>query len=209
VSAHIGDQAALYALGALDDAERNEVDAHVASCDACAALLGIAEDQVTSMVDADAQYALPAASAPVVARARGRLPLPAFAALAAVLIMGFVTSGYFWQQSQTMHAAMVAENEAMSRLAAGPFRTVAFSPMQGAGDARVMYGPTGAWYVVVVRGASKALQVAWMHDGERTMLGTAQQRGGMAMLYLPQSHRMDQLALMDGETVVAEARLAY
>jgi hypothetical protein len=29
------------------------------------------------------------------------------------------------------------------------------------------------------------------------------------MLYLPKSHRMNQLALVDGQEVVAEAQLAY
>ena len=108
-----------------------------------------------------------------------------------------------------MHESMVAENAAIKQLAAGPFRTAAFAAMSDGSDARVMYSPDGSWYVVLVRGATRALQVAWMHDGERTMLGTAQPHGDVAMLYLPRSHRMDQLALVDGPTVVAEAQLAY
>jgi hypothetical protein len=48
-----------------------------------------------------------------------------------------------------------------------------------------------------------------MHDGEQTMLGQAVPHGDVAMLYLPKSHRMDQLALMDGAQVVAQASLRY
>jgi hypothetical protein len=41
------------------------------------------------------------------------------------------------------------------------------------------------------------------------MLGTAMPHGDVALLYLPKSKRMDQLALMDGEQVVASAQLAF
>ena len=37
---HVGDDAALYALGALDDAQRDACDLHASACPACAALLG-------------------------------------------------------------------------------------------------------------------------------------------------------------------------
>jgi hypothetical protein len=41
------------------------------------------------------------------------------------------------------------------------------------------------------------------------MLGNAVPNGNVAMLYLPKSHRMDRLALMDGDRVVAEATLSW
>ena len=75
--------------------------------------------------------------------------------------------------------------------------------------ALVMYAPSGAWYVIVVRNASKTLHVAWLHDGKQTMLGDAVAHEGTAMLYLPKSHRMEQLALMDGPQVVAQAALHH
>jgi hypothetical protein len=72
-----------------------------------------------------------------------------------------------------------------------------------------MYALDGSWYVVVVRNPSKSLSVAWMHDGVHTMLGNAVPNGNVAMLYLPKSHRMDRLALMDGDRIVAEAALSW
>ncbi len=72
-----------------------------------------------------------------------------------------------------------------------------------------MYGTDGTWYVVVVLDPSRPLAVAWMHDGERTMLGSVIPRGNLAMLYLPKSHRMDRLALMDGDRIVAQATLSW
>jgi hypothetical protein len=48
-----------------------------------------------------------------------------------------------------------------------------------------------------------------MHDGQQTMLGDTVPHGRVAMLYLPKSHRMEQLALMDGPRIVALAQLPY
>ena len=216
MSEHIGDDAALYALGILDEVSRRRIDAHVAACDSCAAEIGNAEAEVATLAAAETQYRPPAAfaapAAPPIARPKPRARpswFPMAIAAAAVLLFGVSPFMYMWQENRAMRESMVAENAAIKQLAAGPFRTAAFAAMSDGSDARVMYSPDGSWYVVVVRGATRALQVAWMHDGERTMLGTAQPHGDVAMLYLPRSHRMDQLALVDGPTVVAEAQLAY
>jgi anti-sigma factor RsiW len=215
MSDHIGEDAALYALGMLDEVSQRRVEAHAASCAACAALLSQAEDDVATLAAAEPQHRLPQgfaapAPAPAQAKTRSRAPwLSWAAAAAAVLVFGIAPLAYMWQQNRAMHESMVAEGAAMKQLADGRFRTASFATMNDGSDARVMYSPDGSWYVVVVRGATKALQVAWMHDGQRTMLGTAQPHGDVAMLYLPRSHRMDQLALVDGPTVVAEAQLAY
>jgi len=208
VSAHIGDDAALYALGAFDEGERARIDEHVLQCDACAQLLGTAEDDVARMVAAapGMEGSLPTRTV----AARRRPAWLAYAgAIAAALVIGLVPSFYFWEQDRAMHETMVANADAMSRLAHSPFRSADFTGMEGGSTARVMYGADGSWYVVLVRGASHALHVVWMHDGQQTMLGTAAPHGDVAMLYLPKSHRMDQLALVDGQRVVAEAQLAY
>jgi len=209
---HLDEAADLYAIGALDDAERDAVDRHVAGCNACARLLGAAEDRVAVLVASEVQH-VPPAQLERRGNALVRREPPRWrafgAAVAAALIVGLLPSAYFWQQNQSMHAAIVAQTEAMNRVALMPHRSDAFSEMSDGSAARVMYAPDGSWYVVMVRGTSKALSVAWMHGGQRTMLGTATLHGQVAMLYLPRSHRMDQLALMDGERVVAEAQLAY
>lgn len=209
---HLGEAADLYAIGALDDSERAAIERHVEGCEECARLLGAAEDRVAALAEADVRHVPPAQLerriVSLVYRQPAR-PLGFIPAIAAALVIGLLPSAYFWQQNQAMHATMVADAEAMNRVASMPHRSAAFSKMSDGSAARVMYAPDGSWYVIFVRGASRALSVAWMHDGERTMLGTATPHGPVAMLYLPKSHRMDQLALMDGEQVVAEAQLAY
>lgn len=202
--------AALYALGALDDVRRLAVERHLRGCAACLRRIGEAEDEVARLAAAQPERPLPAGLiAPQPPRKPVPRGVPAWAALAAVLVAAAIPSGYFWQQTQVMHRTMRLQADVVNRLAATPFRTAAFRGMGTGTSARVMYAPDGSWYLVVVRGASRPMQVAWMHAGERTTLGAAEAHGEVAMLYLPQSHRMDRLALMDGPRVVAEATLAY
>ncbi len=212
MTAHISDDTALYALGALSDGERAAIDAHVRSCSSCAALLGAAEQDVAFVASMEPQHEVPVLLGGRIARTLDRRSRPQwqpFAALAAAFVIGLLPSAYFWQQNQSLHSAMSAQSAAIQRVASAPHRMAHFQGMNDRGSASVMYAPDGSWYVVLVRDVSKSLEVAWMHDGEKTMLGTAEPHDGIAMLYLPQSHRMDQLALMDGARTVAVADLSY
>jgi anti-sigma-K factor RskA len=219
---HVEDLAALYALGALSDEARAAVDAHLRECSACAQAIGEAENDVASIVASEPQYQAPAALDARIGRllepprpiesARSRAYRPSWpymAAVAAALVLGLMPSAYFWSANRSMHGAMVAQNDAMAHITVMPHRTAHFQMARSSAPADVMYAPDGSWYVVVVRGASKPLSVAWMHDGQQTMLGSAVPKGNVAMLYLPKSHRMDRLALMDGDRVVGEAALSW
>ncbi len=220
MNGHIGDSAALYALGALDDAERAAIDAHVIGCEQCARLLGAAEEDVTQVVSAERAIDAPpqleqrihrtlGAPTATVAPRPWRLA-PAFvAAVAAAFVIGILPSLFLARQNESMHGVMRTDVAALNRLTASPHRTATFRGLNGAASARVMYGPDGSWYVIVVTDTQRALDVAWMHDGAQTTLGTAVPHDRVAMLYLPKSHRMDRLALMDGTVVVAEASLTY
>ena len=208
---HVGEAAALYAIGALEIDERRAIDEHVSACEQCARVLGEAEAEVTLLIEADVRYALPATvTALRPPAARQRLWRPAMAVdAAAALVIGLIPTAYFWQQDRVMHETMLADARAMDRVATQKHRMAAFEGMQPGSEAKVMYAPDGSWYVVLVTGAQKALQLVWMHDGTQTPLGTANPVGDVALVYLPKSHRMEHLALMDGNRTVAEAQLAY
>ena len=217
---HVEDRAALYALGALPDDERAAIDAHLRECSACTEAVGAAEEDVALIVSTEPQHGAPPALAARIDRLvqprslegmrRYRRPAwPYPAAIAAALLLGLLPSAYFWSENHTMHGAMLAQSNAMGRLASGSHRTARFRPTSPSPPAEVMYALDGSWYVVVVRNPSKSLSVAWMHDGVNTMLGNAVPNGNVAMLYLPKSHRMDRLALMDGDRIVAEAALSW
>lgn len=197
MSDHIGDDAALYALGMLDENEATIVDRHVAMCEACTILLAQAHDDVAAVASAQAQHDVPQKRS-----ARGRWG--SMFAIAATFVIALLPSAYFYERMNAMHQQVVANADMMSHLAHA-HRSVAFA----GSNAMVMYGNDGSWYCVVVRDAKRALAVAWMHDGEKTMLGTTELTGDVAVLYLPKSHRMDQLALMSDGQVVGQASLAY
>lgn len=219
IDEHVGELAELYALGALDEGERAAVDRHLIRCSVCAQSVAAAERDVALIASLETQYSAPVelqARIEHIVRARSSAIAPlsqrawAFpAAIAAALVVGLLPSIYLGMENRAMHGEMLAQNAAMERVVAMPHRTVAFTPMPGGPAARVTYAPDGSWYIVMVSSVSKPLAVVWMHDGERSMLGHASPRGNVAMLYLPKSHRMDKLALMDGDRVVAEAALSW
>lgn len=209
---HDTERAALYALGALNESEVHEFERHARTCPQCARAIGDAERDVALLVALQPQHQPPLELTARVQRAlRPPTPLPyhpwRFGTVAAALLIGLLPSAWLWQENRSMHAVMTEQSAAMDRLASVPHRTAPFTGMPQGMQATVAYAPSGAWYVILVRGLSKRLSVAWMHDGAKTMLGDAVPHGGTAMLYLPKSHRMDQLALMDGERVVALAQL--
>ena len=201
---HLGENAALYALGALDERERIDVDRHVLVCDACCRLLAQAEADVTAIEASRAQLEPPRAlRAPRTAPVRAHTS-PWLAAAAAIVI-ALLPAGYLLHQNTVMHAAMTSDEQALARIAASPHRTTRFSGM----DADVMYGSDGSWYCVVIRGARAGMNVVWPHDGVQTMLGTATPHGDVALLYLPVSHRMDRLTIQQDGRVVAQAQLVF
>jgi Putative zinc-finger len=202
MTSHIGEDVALYALGLLNEREQQVVDAHVASCEACGQLLAQAYDDVAAMAETQPQLTMPARQH----RARRAIRWhPAFVAIAAAIVLALLPSSYFYEQNRAMHQTMVANADALARIASTPHRMAPFSGT----TANVMYAKDGSWYCVVVRGAKKPMDVAWMHDGRQTMLGTAVPHGNVAVLYLPRSHRMDQLALLADDRMVGQARLVF
>jgi hypothetical protein len=209
---HLGDAAALYALGALESQELAAFDEHLEGCDACRRLLAQAQADVAAMVAAQEQLEAPDALRERIARSlasasgpQGSARAGIWAALAAAVVIAFLPAFYMHGQNVAMQQALATDAQAMIRVATSPHRTASFAGT----DARVMYGPDGSWYCIVVRGASAPLHVVWPHDGRQTMLGTAVPHGSVALLYLPQSHRMDELSLMVGDRVVGQAQLVF
>lgn len=191
---HIGDDAALYALGLLDEDERLAVDAHVRTCDTCRAILASAEDDVTAIAQADVQHRKPAPS---------RF---AWYALAAVFIVGLVTSTGLFMQNRELERDSDRQQAAIAAMVSTPHRDVAFA---GSANAHVMYAADGSWYCIVVPHADRSMHVMWKHDGTATDLGSTHVVGDSGMLYLPNSHPMDQLELVAEQTVVGKAQLVF
>jgi len=204
---HIDDLAELYALGALDDLERKRVDAHVATCAPCARRLGEAERAVTAAIEADPPYEpSPALRARLgasldAARPRARIatvPRGWFAVAAAIAILALPV-GFVMRGSMAPESGQFADaNFKMMKL-----QTVAMS-------AHVTYAKSGDFYAVMVKHPMRALRVAYVHpDGTMETIGTVEMHGDTGVAVMPIDHKMLELALVDGTTVVAEADLTF
>ncbi len=214
---HIDENAELYALGSLDDLERVRVERHVAQCAQCAARVHEAENAVAGLAEA-----LPSHAAPIGLHARlqrsigsnatRRAPLwrSVPAAIAAALILALIPTWVAVDRSRHAAVAMHQDERALATLANSPFRRAQFmSPQNRPMPAKVLYGMHGDWYYVVVMHPKPDMQVAYVHDGQMEMLGPVAMHGESGTLYLPVNHKMDELALLEGNKVVANAHLAY
>jgi hypothetical protein len=215
VTEHIDELAELYALGSLDDLERLRVERHVSQCTVCASRLHEAEETVTAVAEAQPLHSPPP-------RLRGRLlqsieraPRRSAwrtwpAAVAAVLILALIPTWIAVDRSRTAQVAMQQDERALAMLASAPFHRAQFmSPANRPMDAKVLYGMRGDWYYVVIMHPKPGMQVAYMHDGKMEMLGNIALHGESGTLYLPVNHKMEQLALLQGHTVVGAAHLVY
>ena len=112
MSAHIGDSAALYALGTLNADEHADVETHVATCEACARLLAQACDDVTLMVETQTQHDVPLQLG---TRTRGlfnptrRTGNFRSVALAAAIAIALLPSAYLLHVNRTIEHRMDAE----------------------------------------------------------------------------------------------------
>lgn len=222
MSDHIEELAPLYALGSLDDLERAKIERHIVDCENCRMHLHYAEDAVAQLAQAQAR---PEHEAPpslkrrldesLATPPRRRLLTwhPLLGAVAAAIVLAFIPTWVAVDRNSAL-LAMHQDELALARLAdAGTQISHAqfMSPKNPTEpmNAKVLYGPHGDWYYVVVMHPRPGMQVAYVHDGRMEMLGSVAMHGDSGTLYLPVNHKMDELALMEGSTVLADAHLVY
>lgn len=212
MNVHIGENAELYAAGLLDDPDARQLETHVRTCEPCAQLLADAGEAVAAIESARTALSPPSrlgrrlheSTRSHAAQHRWTFGLAAAAALAIALIPTWVAV----DRTREI-AAMNADEQALARIARAPSVQRAAFMAGGHAMGNVLYGKRGDWYYVVVMHPSAQMQVAYVHDGQREMLGKIAVHGASGTLYLPIDHRMNELALIEGGTVIADARLAY
>jgi len=214
MNGHIEEQADLYALGMLDARERSEVERHAASCEQCAARIERARDDIALIEGTRTQIRPPSSLAARlrdstrgvgVVQHRVTIALAFAAALAISLLPTWVAV----DRNRTLRTAMSSDEQALARMASAPAMRRATFMAGKAPMGKVLYGPHGDWYYVIIMKPKPNMQIAYLHSGAREMLGTLAMHGASGTLYLPVNHRMDELALMDGGRIVADAHLVY
>ncbi|MBV8074668.1 MAG: zf-HC2 domain-containing protein [Candidatus Eremiobacteraeota bacterium] len=146
MSAHLGDDLELYALGDLSSGERAKVEAHVADCAECARALGEAEQSL-----AELSGLLPSYRAPRRPQQRGRWSRLTGGALAAAFVVGMIVAG--GTVGYLDHTAVVANDDARARVAMlhSHFAHVPLEPVAaGAPRAKIVYPPDRSWLYAIV-----------------------------------------------------------
>lgn len=166
---HIGESAELYAVGALDPAERNAVDAHIAGCMQCRRRVGEAEETVLALERGrGADSAAVERSAPLpFARRRMLWLLPLTAAAAFIVGLLFPRAA---PQHDAATLAMIGSH---------------FSHAQFVGSgppAKVIYARDRSWYYVIVVG-NERYGVYGVREGRSVMLGSIEPHGATSELF--------------------------
>lgn len=192
---HIGEAAELYAIGALDAAERTAVDAHIARCSECARRVGEAEETVLAL-ERDVRVD-PLASAIAVPLHVRRREVPAWSlavAAAAALIVGTLLPGIF-AQHDTPTLAMIHSH----------FNHAQFAGLN-APAAKVIYARDRSWYYVIVEGSHR-YDAYGVRDGQSVPLGATEPRGATSELFWQHKEQFDRIELREGGKAIEAASI--
>lgn len=207
---HLGDEAELFALGALEDAERSAAARHVALCAACRERVAAAE-----LVMASLAAAVPAAEPPASigrrlrASARGGRPRNAGPfALAATVALAFVGLG---SQTLLLSNREAAEDRALATIVSSHFNHVSAVTRGDSGvSAKVLYARDGAWIFVIARTHESGTLHAFARTPTADVdLGALATSGETASLLVRPAKPIGTVVIKRGDTEVATATLNY
>jgi anti-sigma factor RsiW len=200
---HLEEDAELYALGALPDAERAAAEAHIAQCDACARRIGEAEGTVAVLVRPQAPSSqLDRRVHAIFAR---RSNVRAFYPLvAAALIVALLPGTFFWQRDRDLRASDAVSRQAVAAMIHSHFLHAQFVKLSpDAPAAKAIFARNGAWlYVIAVTGRDLTLSAGGRVLGE--LSGTGNERA----LFVERPPATKSLLLSDGARVLAHAAVA-
>jgi anti-sigma factor RsiW len=208
---HLGDDAELYALGALEPAEQAAVEAHLAECEDCSVRVGQAEEVAAALAAALPQYEPPARLG---ARLSGRYgsaaPLRGGTIYAAFALAAAIVAGFFGWQNLSFRSQQAQQTLAFTTMVNSHFLHV---PMQrsnpAAPNAKVLYARDGAWVYVLADKPVNGLHVVLLRNGVQRDAGTLAVAGGAASLFVPDAGRPDEVMLTDAAGPKSAATLAY
>jgi len=213
---HLGDDAELYPLGALDDDAARAVERHIAGCTLCAER--VAQAQLVAASLASALPALEPSSAlqrrlshavRPERRAGGR-----FAnwnvwsvALAAVFALALLALGW---KTLALRGQLAADDLALVTVVHSHFNHVSMTP-QSANPvaAKILYARDGSWLYVIADKPGGTLHAIAHTAGGTVDLGVPAASGQTATLLVRPSARVESLVLQRDGTTVASATLVY
>jgi Putative zinc-finger len=209
---HIGDDAELYALGALDAVESAAVERHIAACSECAARVVDAQGVAASLASA-LPGAAPSASldrrihevALRPAQFRARSSSLWQYAVAAVFALAFLGAGF---QALRLHGQLADQDVALATVVHSHFNHVSMTPISASSvAAKVLYARDGSWVYVIADHPGGDLHVMSIGAGGRTDLGALHSNGQTASLLIRPVARIQSIVLQRDGVPVATATL--
>lgn len=199
---HVGEDAELYALGALDEAGAARVERHVRDCGSCARRVGEAEATVLQLVPA--QDAAPPLGVLRFERRAARAGWPA--AVAAALLIGLLP----WGMSRLHPAAGSGADQAQTAMLDGHFAHAPFvARVPGAPRGKLIYALRGGWLYVIVAPGRDALDVAVVRAHTRSVVASIPPGATTRSAFVRTHGRPNAVVLLDGGLPVASAATAY
>lgn len=213
---HLGDDAELYPLGALDDDAAREVERHIAGCPLCAERVAQAGGVAASLASA-----LPAVEpSPALQRRLSQALHPErragerFAdlngwsfALAAVFALAFLALGW---KTLALRGQLAADDLALVTVVHSHFNHVSMTPRSANPvAAKVLYARDGSWLYVIADKPGGTLRVVARTTAGSAALGVLAASGQTAGLLVRPPARVESLVLQREGTTVASATLVY
>lgn len=203
---HIGELAELYAIGALDDAERAAVDAHVQSCEECSRSLGEAEALIAETIaEREPPRALDARVRKAFA-SRTAAPPRWGALVAAAFVIGLLPGLLFAGLYRPAAPFQADRDRAISAMVNSHFSHAPFIAIASdAPKAKVLYARTARWRFFVAQ-TTHAYTVEAQNASGTVVLGTLHVSGNAAELFVPATSAR-KFVLLDGARPVAQVQI--
>lgn len=208
MNGHLEERAELYALGALDDSERAQVERHLTACAACAARVGQAEATVLALIESDTGTMPSATRAPLfVAKPRTRSGF--LIAAAAIVVIALAAASALFGSLQRQRAQS-GEQVVAAAMLAGHFAHVPFvARVPGAPAAKVVYAREGGWMYVIAGPGRDPLDVAVVRGGVQATVSSLPASDKVRSVFVPLPGRITSVVLLDRGQTIAVAHTVY
>ena len=207
-SQHIDELAELYALGSLDEMEGARIDAHVRTCQDCAARLGEAETTVIALIEPRTPgTALDRrVRAAFVSRSPWRWTAPL---VAAAFVVGLIPSMLLWSGALHGSGFEAEQAQAVQAMVNSHFAHAPFVPLAAdAPKAKLIYSRTADWYYIVAQ-TNRPYDIAAQANGRNIRLGKLHVSGNAGDLFIPHAPGLHEFFLFDGAREVGRVTLPY
>lgn len=207
-SQHIDELAELYALGSLDELDRARVDAHVRTCEECAAQLGEAEAALVTFIEPRSPDARldRRVRATFVARSPWRWTAPL---AAAAFVAGLIPSMLLWNAVSRGGAFETEQTQAIQAMVNSHFAHAPFVPLSAdAPKAKMIYSRSAGWRYIVAQ-TTRSYGIAARVHGRKIWLGTLRVRGNAGELFIEHAPAAREFLLFDGAREVGRVTLPY